>query len=466
MFLLRKSNIEELRQLIPLHKLPQVFQDAMYISLQLGIEYIWIDCLCIIQDSKEDWTCEAERMGDVYQYARCNIAAAGYDWDGSPGLFAERKAVSQLHPILSVDCVLDDKERAVPFRGLFFRGDRFGFRDAMDRSFLNSRAWVAQERALSPAIIHFTPELMWWECNELIGSEAFPMGISVESYDENRFKACTIRSLSPRSHPEDIYAFWRKFFGFYASCDLTHEQDRFQAALGIARTLSTLIDDNFIAGFWEGDLIRSLIKCRSSQIEDVPDTWRGPSWSWASLRADYDAEFQGSGAQPLNGVTVRVLSEVPGFKSDLDSTWLEKSDVRGLEITAPLRKLSADKRGGYHGEPPGRVSSRFQYDMEGEVSSAVDIPEEQAWRLLDPTHVLFLAKECYEGRTSPSTLALLVQQVLGVEDRSTFRRIGTARLTFDNEETIEEYLGPQQENGEYVPSPDFGERGLQEIILI
>lgn len=117
-FQLRQSNIGKLRQSLPLHKLPQVFQDAMYISLQLGIDYIWIDCLCIIQDSEEDWTCEAKRMGDVYQYARCNIAAAGYqDSDGSLGLFAERKAVSQLHAVLSVDCFLNDEENSMSFRG-------------------------------------------------------------------------------------------------------------------------------------------------------------------------------------------------------------------------------------------------------------------------------------------------------------------------------------------------------------
>lgn len=174
----------------------------------------------------------------------------------------------------------------------------------------------------------------------------------------------------------------------------------------------------------------------------------------------------GAGAQPLNGVTVRVLSDVPGFKSDLDSTWFEKSDVRGLEITAPLRKLSADKRDGYQDEPSEGVYSYFQRDMKGEVSSAVKIPEEQAWRLVYPTHVLSLAKERYGGCVLPNAFALMVQNDLEAEGRSTCRKIGTARFIFDDEEMIEEYLGLQQENGEYVPSPTFGECGLQEILLI
>lgn len=404
-------------------------------------------------------------MGDVYQYARCNIAAAGYqDSDGSLGLFAERKRVSQLHPVVSADCFLNDEENSVSFKGLYFRGDGFTFGRAMRRSVLNSRAWVAQERALSPAIIHFTPEMMWWECNELVGNEAFPVG-RIEGWKERSLKTCTIRSLSPKSDLEDIYAFWRKFFGLYASCELTHEQDRFPAALGIARTLSTLLDDNFVAGFWEGDLIRSLIKRRSSRVKDVPDAWRGPSWSWASLRADYFADTAGSGAQPLNGVTVRVFSDVPGFQSDLNSTWLEKSDVRGLEITAPLRKLSANKEDGYD-EPSKGVYTYFQHDMEGGVSSAVGIPEDQAWRLAYPTHVLFLAKERYEDFTLPSVFALLVQQVLEAEGRSSFRKIGTARFVFEDEEMIEKYLGLTKENGVYVPGPAFGECGLQEILLI
>jgi hypothetical protein len=49
--------------------LPKMFQDAVFITRQLEIKYLWINSLCIIQDSQEDWSQEAAKMGDVYRYA-------------------------------------------------------------------------------------------------------------------------------------------------------------------------------------------------------------------------------------------------------------------------------------------------------------------------------------------------------------------------------------------------------------
>ncbi|KAH8763183.1 heterokaryon incompatibility protein-domain-containing protein, partial [Diaporthe sp. PMI_573] len=263
-FQLRQSSIEKLRQSIPFNELPRVFQDAMYTTIELGINYIWVDSLCIIQDLKEDWNHEAKRMGDVYQYAACNIAATGYQ-HSSIGLFAERNALT-----------------TTSFEGLYIRGSRGAFYSAVGLSILNSRAWVAQERALSPGIVYFTPQMMWWECNHLVANEVFPTG-SIYGTNEEWLKTCSIRSLTVESEPEDIYAFWRKFISLYAGYKLTYEKDRFPAAAGIARTLDELTNDNFVAGFWEGDLIRSLILTPRGRIEDVPTKQRASSWSWASL---------------------------------------------------------------------------------------------------------------------------------------------------------------------------------------
>lgn len=72
---------------------------------ELGMKYIWIDCLCILQDCEEDWAYEAARMGDIYRYAVCNIAASGFK-DGKTGLFKERTPLSLLHFPLFLNLVL------------------------------------------------------------------------------------------------------------------------------------------------------------------------------------------------------------------------------------------------------------------------------------------------------------------------------------------------------------------------
>lgn len=53
---------------------PRTFKDAIKIAQSLAIDYIWIDSLCIVQDSIEDRCSEIGKMGDVYKHSICNIA--------------------------------------------------------------------------------------------------------------------------------------------------------------------------------------------------------------------------------------------------------------------------------------------------------------------------------------------------------------------------------------------------------
>jgi hypothetical protein len=60
---------------IPLATLPQTIQDAATVCTRLGIRYLWIDSLCIVQDDGEDWAREAMQMCNVYSHSRLTIAA-------------------------------------------------------------------------------------------------------------------------------------------------------------------------------------------------------------------------------------------------------------------------------------------------------------------------------------------------------------------------------------------------------
>lgn len=70
------SNVSKFSQGIALESLPANFRDAIMIPRQLDIRYIWIDSLCIIQDSVTDWEDESKKMGDIYHKATLVIAAA------------------------------------------------------------------------------------------------------------------------------------------------------------------------------------------------------------------------------------------------------------------------------------------------------------------------------------------------------------------------------------------------------
>jgi len=38
-----------------IQELPTTFKHAIYVARQLSVQYLWIDRLCIIQDSQVDW---------------------------------------------------------------------------------------------------------------------------------------------------------------------------------------------------------------------------------------------------------------------------------------------------------------------------------------------------------------------------------------------------------------------------
>ena len=70
------KNVESLKKRIDFASLPKTFQDSIFIARKLGVQYVWIDSVCIIQDDGEDWTHEAKTMGLVYQKAYLTISAS------------------------------------------------------------------------------------------------------------------------------------------------------------------------------------------------------------------------------------------------------------------------------------------------------------------------------------------------------------------------------------------------------
>lgn len=178
----RSHNIERFKREIRLKELPRVFQDAIFITRILGYEYIWIDSLCIVQDVEEDLLKELTKMSDVYHNSTCNIAATGFK-DGRTGLFMSRESDLLLPLKVSVtwnkigdfpigevsDCLIEEN----------------WWGNGVDEAPLNQRAWVLQERLLSPRILHFDSRQLFWEC-QLAFNEIYPEGIPVDLRLDNR----------------------------------------------------------------------------------------------------------------------------------------------------------------------------------------------------------------------------------------------------------------------------------------
>ena len=90
---LTSSSLATFQAGIHLSTLPRTFQDAAILTRKLGIRYLWIDALCIIQDSVQEWSHEASLMGDIYANSSLTLSATDSP-DSEGGLYKNRSPLS------------------------------------------------------------------------------------------------------------------------------------------------------------------------------------------------------------------------------------------------------------------------------------------------------------------------------------------------------------------------------------
>jgi hypothetical protein len=173
------GNLQAMEKAIDIASLPKTFQDAIRVTRDLRIRYLWIDSLCIIQDDVKDWFKESSTMGDIYSNSYCTISATGA-MDGSEGLFLDREQLV----LGSFLCVKADWTGQGPRKYYEREGTLSklpqGKKDTelwsreVDSATLNSRGWVLQERFLSQRNLMFGRNCLFWECAGKRASETFP----------------------------------------------------------------------------------------------------------------------------------------------------------------------------------------------------------------------------------------------------------------------------------------------------
>lgn len=157
-FCASRNNIRLLEREINFDKLPPTFKDAVTVTRGLGIGYIWIDSICIIQDDEKDWQREASRMEQVFSDAYVTIGASS----------ARSSLDGFLHPRVQRESVVLSTQDGGQIYICPFIDD---FHKDVELGPLNQRGWVLQERALSRRMIHYTSSQMYWECGAGIRCE-------------------------------------------------------------------------------------------------------------------------------------------------------------------------------------------------------------------------------------------------------------------------------------------------------
>ncbi|KAF4957073.1 hypothetical protein FSARC_11404 [Fusarium sarcochroum] len=307
-----KANLEARSNGITFSELPRTFQDAVTVTRNLRIDYLWIDSLCIVQDDPEDWKREAEKMENVFSFACCTISATSAN--GCDEGFLHRSTENSVR----VSGLGEDPPVSAYLRELSpdFEGD-------VERSPLHQRAWVFQERALSQRNFHFTPSQTYFQCPsgvwcETVGETDIRRGVGDRASGTREFDWSNgstlgftppLKSIFPVLFPDlrrtDSVEAFEHYLSYFSTLQITKASDRPFAILGLESRLAVSMNAISIYGvlissvcrtlFWHrrGDLVMKKINFANEYV---------PSWSWMSYEgAIYYGIFPGTLlSEPIN----------------------------------------------------------------------------------------------------------------------------------------------------------------------
>ncbi|KAF3810973.1 hypothetical protein GCG54_00003152, partial [Colletotrichum gloeosporioides] len=213
-----------------IREMPPTFQGLITVAHYFGSTH----CLCIMQDSAEDWESEAALMAEVYSHSACNVAAV----DGqSPrdGLFRDRDPDQLRHRIMP-SSIGSSKvtDYYVTRMGYFQR--------QLDPGTLMERGWF------------------------------------IETLTRNMDYSLRRRLINT----------WVRLVGRYSRCDLTRPSDKLAAFAGVAKLFLRASGDTYLAGIWKSRILHELTWVVVPPQARPACGYRAPSWSWASVDGPID----------------------------------------------------------------------------------------------------------------------------------------------------------------------------------
>jgi hypothetical protein len=269
-------------QSIRFHQLTKTMQHAVLVTRKLKVRYLWIDALCIIQDSDSDWKAEACNMANIYQNALVTIAA-GTSSDHSDGMFTEKQARQR-------------PNTAWP-----------------DEDFLGRRGWILQEQLLPSRTVKYSSSIISWECKTSVGNAHQNM-----SPEFMRFRRALagVRSTSMPLE-QQAHASWQHIVQDFSQRELTNPKDKLMALMGIADFIGKIMKDRFLAGIWEGQFWKDLLWSSVDRKLLRPTVLIMPSWSWVSVGGPVKYELPGgsSAGSMRTAVSLRSASVDPNLSS-------------------------------------------------------------------------------------------------------------------------------------------------------
>ncbi|KAF2654971.1 HET-domain-containing protein [Lophiostoma macrostomum CBS 122681] len=312
-----RDNVAIHHHSIPLDTFPNTFRDAIMVTRGLGLRYVWIDSLCIIQDDTADWENEAGKMTSVYSNAYITLAAAwgshsdcgliprgerhpllksikASDKEGNlHEIYLPLSRPRSTHPASTENNIVAEPKVSGSASKSPYENGLYSFCYSNENtSMLETRAWTLQERVLSQRVVHFGYAELEWECRYHIQPICHCGELS------RRDTLLKYRQLirDGRNFP----AGWQNIVSEYTRRQMTYSKDRLPALDGLTKAYTphdklirrTFDSGSYIAGMWFSYIPQLLpwytVETPNTHVpvthDRMPQSY-APSWSWASVLA-------------------------------------------------------------------------------------------------------------------------------------------------------------------------------------
>ncbi|KAI0122304.1 HET-domain-containing protein [Daldinia grandis] len=283
-----RDSIKNHTSQIKLESLPQTVADAVQVCRALGIRYLWVDALCIIQDDPDDWAAEAFEMSNVYAHSFITLCIlqgesclSGFSTiPHAPQMLKinfRSKLDSSVSGKLYLRMMHTPEENLKQGRQLIGYNSDVPAQEDFDKAAWSKRGWTFQEAQLSPRKLFFGKLTFHFDCGNIH-----------ESADGSKFDG---HGLVAQGDMElnGIMKYWYRLVTEYGNRTLTYEHDRFPALSALARSISGKFpDQQYLAGLWKSDLHRGLLWTPyawtdlKTYLERLEGGYTAPTWSWAS----------------------------------------------------------------------------------------------------------------------------------------------------------------------------------------
>jgi hypothetical protein len=325
-----RANLDSYMKWIQVRSLPRTIQDAITVTKALGLSYLWVDSLCIIQDSPAEIQHELGLMGAIYHNAYVVITAASAR-TCEDGFLEDRPQPAKYIKVPFGD---DGSVNLIP------KLRKGKLSNELGRDPLDDRAWAYQESFMARRLLVFSAHEVVWSCVRTGGDG----GGRLSGYEAVIFFNDSCRTVKA---PELRH--WCFIVETFSRRKLSYETDKLPALSSVAELFGRAHISDYLAGVWAGAAAQLLTWGTRPSCDEMkrPAKWRAPSWSYMSVDGpvgfndlnggppyeaqNYTTEYQSFGWEGLN-YDIKVLSTDVPFGEVVDAKLLVRGHLMGVSV--------------------------------------------------------------------------------------------------------------------------------------